>query len=91
TPPPHVANSNLSKLNVRLNQYTHEDKTQCASLGLFQIQSNGDVRTCSHMESVGNIKLATPREIWNTRPKWWEAGCCLENRMNTEEIERRLN
>ncbi len=69
----------------------HEHKASCAALGLFQVQSNGDVRTCSSMPPVGNIKTQTPREIWKNRPQWWISGCCMERRMSDQEKEQRLD
>lgn len=58
----------------------HERKLTCSALTTLQIQANGDVTTCSAMAPVGNIKLQPIREIWTTRPRWWESGCCLERR-----------
>ena len=68
----------------------HEKKASCASLGLVQVQSNGDVKTCSSMPPVGNIKTQSLREIWKNRPKWWISGCCMESRMSAEEKEGHL-
>jgi MoaA/NifB/PqqE/SkfB family radical SAM enzyme len=48
---------------------------------MLQIQANGDVRTCIPREPIGNIKLQTIREIWQTRPRWWRQGCCLEDHL----------
>lgn len=59
----------------------HERRATCSALELFQVQANGDVRVCSAQGPVGSIKRATPRAIWATRPRWWEAGCCLERRL----------
>ena len=37
------------------------------------------------MEPVGNIKEAPIRQIWADRPRYWEAGCCLERRLSEAE------
>ena len=63
----------------------HEKKLGCSALIMLQIQANGDVTTCCSMPSVGNIKERPIREIWNTRPRWWESGCCLTERLNVVE------
>lgn len=67
----------------------HEQKALCAALGLLQIQSNGDVKTCSQQPPVGNIKTRSLREIWKNRPRWWISGCCMERRMSEEERRQR--
>ena len=56
----------------------HEKKLTCSALTTMQIQANGDVTTCTARVAIGNIKTQPIREIWDTRPRWWEAGCCLE-------------
>jgi len=66
----------------------HEKRASCAALGLLQVQSNGDVKTCSSMPPVGNIKTQPLRQIWKHRPRWWISGCCMERRMSEEEKER---
>ena len=58
----------------------HEKKLSCSALTTLQIQANGDVTTCASMPSIGNIKERPIREIWSTRPRWWESGCCLTQR-----------
>ncbi len=63
----------------------HERKLSCSALTTLQIQSNGDVTVCPAMEPVGNIKHKPVREIWEERPRWWKAGCCLEQRLSTTE------
>jgi MoaA/NifB/PqqE/SkfB family radical SAM enzyme len=60
----------------------HERKLLCSALTMLQIQANGDVTVCIAKEPVGNIKTQGIREIWQTRPHWWEAGCCLEQRLS---------
>ena len=56
----------------------HERQTLCAALTTLQIQADGSVAACARMGTVGNIKKRRIREIWEARPHWWEAGCCLE-------------
>lgn len=63
----------------------HERRALCSALGFFQVHANGDVRTCAASPPVGNIKTATPRQIWQGRPRWWESGCCLERRCSDAE------
>lgn len=60
----------------------HEARLLCCALGMLQVQSNGDVTVCPSQASVGNIKTAAIQEIWTGRPRWWEAGCCRERRMD---------
>jgi len=57
-------------------------------LGLLQVQANGDVRTCSRKAPVGNFKLNPIRAIWENRPRWWQGGCCFDQRCNETEKER---
>lgn len=58
----------------------HEPRLSCSALTMLQVQANGDVTICANQGSVGNIKRAPIREIWEGRPQWWNAGCCLERR-----------
>jgi MoaA/NifB/PqqE/SkfB family radical SAM enzyme len=66
----------------------HEKKLPCAALELMQVQSNGDVRTCNSRPPIGNIKDTPLSTLWRTRPEWWKAGCCLEQRLRPEELYR---
>ena len=59
----------------------HESKLNCSALTTLQVQANGDVSTCAGMPPIANIKQRRIREIWATRPRWWESGCCLERRL----------
>jgi hypothetical protein len=61
------------------------DKPLCSALTTLQLQSNGDVKACWCMETVGNICTQPIREIWERRPQWWKSGCCLERRMSESE------
>jgi MoaA/NifB/PqqE/SkfB family radical SAM enzyme len=63
----------------------HEQQLLCAALTTLQIQSNGDVKVCMAKEPVGNIQSQPIRRIWETRPHWWESGCCLEQRLSETE------
>lgn len=65
----------------------HEHKALCSALNMLQIQANGDVTVCTSQKPVGNIKTTAIRTIWETRPHWWESGCCLERRLSCAERE----
>jgi MoaA/NifB/PqqE/SkfB family radical SAM enzyme len=89
-----IANS-LSQLQVMIDYFleparfrvatqshnAHEGQSLCSALTMLQIQSNGDVTLCCSMPPVGNIGSESIREIWESRPRWWESGCCLEKRL----------
>ncbi len=53
-------------------------RSSCGALGLFQVQANGDVTVCYKSPPVGNIKHDRPRDIWGSRPRLWQSGCCRE-------------
>ena len=59
----------------------HEPQPLCSAMTTLQIQANGDVRPCTSMAAIGNIRASPIREIWQTRPRWWQSGCCLEARL----------
>jgi MoaA/NifB/PqqE/SkfB family radical SAM enzyme len=63
----------------------------CASLTMLQLQSNGDVTTCSQRRPVGNVKDAPVRQIWESRPAHWEKGCCLSGYSEDLGSESDLN
>ena len=65
----------------------HEQAPVCAALELFQVRSNGEVKTCSNEPAVGSIRTQRPRDIWASRPRWWEGGCCLTRRASEKERE----
>lgn len=65
----------------------HEKEFTCSALTTLQVQANGDVTTCAAMAPIGNIKNQRIREIWRTRPRWWESGCCLEGRRRHTESD----
>ena len=59
----------------------HERRQSCAALTTLQIEPNGDVKTCSRMPPVGNIRERRIRDIWNSRPRWWDEGCCRQRQL----------
>ena len=65
----------------------HEGQNLCSALTMLQIQSNGDVTACCSMPPVGNIKSESIRKIWEGRPRWWESGCCLEERLRAARAQ----
>jgi len=69
----------------------HERRQQCTALTTLQIQANGDVTVCVGLPSVGNITTAPIRQIWETRPRVWEGGCCLSERCPDTERDERPN
>jgi MoaA/NifB/PqqE/SkfB family radical SAM enzyme len=73
------------KLLALTQNHVAHDKPLCSAFTMLQIQSNGDVKTCSCMEPIGNIRETPIRLIWQSRPRWWEAGCCLGRRMSEAE------
>jgi len=63
----------------------HENKILCSALTMLQIEADGNVTVCTGMEPVGNIKTERIQDIWESRPQWWEDGCCLERRCSVAE------
>jgi MoaA/NifB/PqqE/SkfB family radical SAM enzyme len=59
----------------------HESTQLCSALTTLQVQANGEVTVCSARGAIGNIKEGSIRDIWRNRPRWWEQGCCLEQRL----------
>lgn len=45
------------------------------AVGNFIISSNGDVRMCFRMASIGNVALQSPEEIWRKRMRCWAGPC----------------
>ncbi|MBS1858887.1 MAG: radical SAM protein [Acidobacteria bacterium] len=64
------------RLTTQAHQ-AHERQHFCSSLGTLQIQSDGGVGFCARMPVVGNFRAMPIRQIWETRPRWWESGCCM--------------
>jgi MoaA/NifB/PqqE/SkfB family radical SAM enzyme len=83
---PYFENPVANRVAVQAHA-AHEKKLSCCALIMLQIQANGDVTTCCSMPSVGNVKERPIREIWSTRPRWWESGCCLAERLKVVEKE----
>jgi MoaA/NifB/PqqE/SkfB family radical SAM enzyme len=78
-------------MRVRVQSHAgHERKPLCGALTTIQVQSNGDVTTCCSRPPVGNIRQHSIREIWNSRPRWWESGCCMERRFSEAEKQTTL-
>jgi MoaA/NifB/PqqE/SkfB family radical SAM enzyme len=73
------------RLMILTQHHSAHDKPLCSALTMLQIQSNGDVKDCWCMDPVGNITTARIRQIWESRPRWWESGCCCERRMSQSE------
>ncbi len=74
--------SNPGGLRVATQSHqAHERRLLCAALTTLQFQANGDVKCCASRSPVGNIRQNGIRSIWEQRPRWWESGCCLENRI----------
>ena len=68
---------------VAIQSHTaHESQSICAATTNLQIQANGDVRPCASKPAIGNISRESIREIWEARPRWWQSGCCLAERMH---------
>jgi MoaA/NifB/PqqE/SkfB family radical SAM enzyme len=76
---PYFADPAGSRLAVQSHS-AHESRLLCSALTMLQIQANGDVTVCTARPPVGNIRTKPVREIWNERPHWWRAGCCLSDR-----------
>ncbi len=72
-------------LMVLTQGHTAHDKPLCSAMTMMQIHADGDVRTCSCMDPVGNITQTPIRQIWEGRPRWWESGCCYGRRMSQAE------
>jgi MoaA/NifB/PqqE/SkfB family radical SAM enzyme len=78
---PYFLNPAGSRVAVQSHS-AHEAQLLCAASTNLQIQANGDVRPCTSKEPIGNIKSKSIREIWQARPRWWQQGCCLHERVN---------
>jgi MoaA/NifB/PqqE/SkfB family radical SAM enzyme len=61
------------------NHSAHEQRMLCSATTNLEIRPNGDVWTCARKVSIGNIRERGIREIWEQRPQWWNAGCCMQN------------
>lgn len=81
---PYFQDPDRSRISVQLHE-AHERRAICAALTTLQFQSNGDVTVCTGLKPVGNVKNTGIREIWESRPRVWEEGCCLEWRCSPAE------
>lgn len=79
---PYFLDPSASRVAVQSHS-AHEAKLLCAAMTTLQLQANGDVTTCTAKEPVGNIKTTPIRKIWEARPRWWQGGCCLEDRLRS--------
>lgn len=73
------------RLLILTQSHSAHEKPICSATTMLQIQANGDVKSCWCMDAIGNITQAPIRRIWEGRPRWWEAGCCMERRMSESE------
>jgi MoaA/NifB/PqqE/SkfB family radical SAM enzyme len=77
---PYFVNPAQSRIAIQSHS-AHEARQVCSALTMLQLQANGDVVVCNAQPSIGSIRTAPIREIWQNRPRWWEDGCCLERRL----------
>jgi MoaA/NifB/PqqE/SkfB family radical SAM enzyme len=80
-------NPDASRISTQ-SHTAHERRQFCAALTHLQLQANGDVTNCAGRPPVGNIKTASIREIWESRPRAWEDDCCLHSRCSNAEKAR---
>jgi MoaA/NifB/PqqE/SkfB family radical SAM enzyme len=64
-----------------------DNRPVCCALTTMQLEPNGDVGACFKKPPVGNIKTTPVREIWKSRPRWWEAGCCQMRAATPTEVQ----
>lgn len=82
---PYFENPDQSRIATQTHS-AHEKRRSCNALITLQLQSNGDITVCTGVPPVGNIKNTPIREIWESRPHFWEQGCCLEKRCSENEL-----
>ncbi len=58
------------------SQALHETERQCSGLTTLQIHPNGDVRICASRPSIGSLKEERVRDLWRSRPRFWEGEQC---------------
>jgi len=86
---PYFGNPDALRVSTQAHS-AHECRQLCAALTNLQIQSNGDVTNCTGRPPIGNIKRDSIRRIWESRPRAWEDGCCLQRRCSPAEQTVRL-
>jgi hypothetical protein len=84
---PYFRDPAASRVAVQ-SHIAHEQKPVCSALTLMQVLPNGDVLACYGMPPVGNIRNSSIREIWESRPRWWRSGCCLDRRCTDTEKQK---
>lgn len=82
---PYFENPDASRVATQTHS-AHEHRRSCNALTTLQFQSNGDVTVCTGVKPVGNILEKPIREIWESRPRFWQQGCCLEQRCSEAEL-----
>ncbi len=81
---PYFRNPDSLRVSTQFHA-AHERRALCAALTTLQFQANGDVTVCNGQKPVGNVKTTPVRRIWEGRPRFWEAGCCLDRRCSDAE------
>lgn len=82
---PYFRDPDASRISIQTHS-AHEKRRSCNALTTLQFQSNGEVTVCTGVPAVGNIREKGIREIWESRPHFWEQGCCLEKRCSDNEL-----
>jgi MoaA/NifB/PqqE/SkfB family radical SAM enzyme len=73
------------RLQILTQSHQAHERPLCSAMTTMQVESNGDVKSCWCMDPIGNIRETSIREIWESRPHWWESGCCMARRMSEAE------
>ncbi|MEO5924509.1 MAG: radical SAM protein [Bryobacteraceae bacterium] len=84
---PYFENPDASRVAMQTHS-AHEKRRSCNALTTLQVQSNGDISVCTGVPPVGNFREKPIREIWESRPHFWESGCCLETRCSPAELKQ---
>ena len=77
---PYFRNPAASRIAVQ-SHTANERQLRCSATTMLQIQANGDVCVCTAKPPIGNIRNQRIRTIWKARPRWWQNGCCLTQRL----------
>lgn len=77
---PYFRDPAASRIAVQ-NHEAHEGRAICAGIENLLLHANGDVTTCVAQPAIGNVCREPIRRIWESRPRWWKQGCCLEARI----------